>query len=50
MEEGQQTRISGEDIVCPSCYLLVQDAKDGSHDVPFVVDTSCLLDPCTDFQ
>ena len=29
MEEGQQTRISGEDIVCPSCYLLVQDAKDG---------------------
>ena len=29
MEEGQQTRISGEDIVCPSCCLLAQDAKDG---------------------
>ena len=29
MEEGQQTRISGEDIVCPSCCLLVHDTKDG---------------------
>ena len=46
MEEGRRIGASGEGFVCLSSCLVQND----SHYASFIVDSPCLLNPCTDFH